>query len=103
MSKQTTSNGNRPVHTVRHRRLKATIWCNQTEQGTAFYNVTISRSYKDEEGWHESQSLGFDDLMNMAKLLLDAHSFIAAQKAPGSGAGAQSRQNTRQAPAAFRH
>jgi hypothetical protein len=45
------------------------------------YNVTIVRSYKDGEEWRESQSFGYDDLMNVAKLLYDAHSWISVQRA----------------------
>lgn len=104
MAKQTTSaNGNKPVQTLRHRRLKATIWRNQTEAGASFYNVTLSRSYKDEEGWHESQSLGFDDLMNVVKLLLDTHSFISAQMGREGTGRSRTRENKPEVPAAFRH
>ena len=52
-----------PVHTVRHRRLKAAIWRNQTDKGS-MYNVTVTRSYKDKTSgqWHDSSSLGYDNL-----------------------------------------
>ena len=31
------------------------------------YNVTVSRMYRDTENkWKDSQSFGFDDLMNLA-------------------------------------
>ena len=68
---------NQPVHTIRHRRLKATVWKNQTEKGV-IYNVTIVRSYRVGEQWHDSQSFSYNDLMNVAKLLYDAHSFISS-------------------------
>jgi hypothetical protein len=69
---------NRPVHEIRHRNIRATIWKNQTEKG-AMYNVTVSRSYRDDSGeWHDSNSFGFSDLMNLAKALYDAHSAIAS-------------------------
>lgn len=42
------------------------------------YNVTLSRMYKDGDQWKDSQSFGFDDLMNLAKLLADAHTCISA-------------------------
>jgi hypothetical protein len=43
------------------------------------YNVTVSRSYRDDNGeWHDSGSFGFDDLMNLAKALYDAHSHISS-------------------------
>jgi len=40
---------NKPVHTVRHRSIKATIWKNETSNGP-MYNVTVVRSYRDDNG-----------------------------------------------------
>src|SRR5438552_6475659 len=69
--------GKRPVHEVRNRNIRATIWKNETTKGP-MYNVTVSRSYRDDKGeWHQSDSFGFSDLMNLAKALYDAHSAIA--------------------------
>jgi hypothetical protein len=98
MAKQTSTvqtssvNGNKPVHTVRHRNIKATIWRNTSEQGGAFFNVTITRSYKNGDEWHDINSFGYDDLMNVAKLMYDAHSFITELRAKES---AQSRPAAR--------
>jgi hypothetical protein len=73
-----TAASNRPVHTIRHRRLKATIWRNDTDKGPMF-NVTLVRSYRDEnEEWKDSHSLGYDDLMNVAALMYEAHAFISS-------------------------
>jgi hypothetical protein len=33
--------------------------------------------YREREQWKDSQSFGFDDLMNLAKLLADAHSYVS--------------------------
>lgn len=65
-----------PIKECRHRSLRATIWKNATEKGV-MYNVTLSRMYKDGDQWKDSQSFGFDDLMNLAKLLADAHTCIS--------------------------
>jgi hypothetical protein len=75
----TAGNGsNGPVHTIRHRNIKAAIWENPTQNGP-MYNVTVTRGYKDEAGqWHDSQSFGYDDLLVVAKLMYDAHSAITA-------------------------
>lgn len=82
-------NGNRPVHTIRHGRIKATIWGNQTQRGTA-YNVTIVRGYQDEqESWHDTQSFGFQDLMTVAKAAFDAHSWISTERANNSADSAE--------------
>jgi hypothetical protein len=77
-----TATNNRPVHTIRHRSIKATIWRNQTEKGPMF-NVTIIRSYRDKESgqWKDSHSIGYDDLMNVAGLMYEAHGFISSQRA----------------------
>ncbi len=80
-----TANSNKPVHTLRHRSLKATVWRNETRTGP-MYNVALVRSYREEDVWHDTHSFGYDDLMNAAKLLYDAHSFITAQRAQ-DGAG----------------
>lgn len=87
MPKAPEANTNQPVHTLRHRRLKATIWRNQARTGM-MYNVTIVRSYLENGQWHDSHSFGYDDLMNVAKLMYDAHSFITSQRSSDS-AGAK--------------
>lgn len=76
-TKAPSESDNRPVHEIRHRNIRATIWKNETAKGP-MYNVTVSRSYRDDAGeWHDSNSFGFGDLMNLAKALYDAHSAIA--------------------------
>ncbi len=65
-----------PVREFRHRNLRATIWKNDTDKGF-MYNVTMTRMYRDGTSWKDSQSFGFDDLMNLAKLLADAHTYIS--------------------------
>jgi len=82
---------NLPIHTVRHRNIKAAIWRNQTEKGD-MYNVTVSRSYREGEEWRDSHSFGYDDLMNLAKVLYDAHSHISSLRAKEPA-----RSNTRRA------
>jgi hypothetical protein len=68
-----------PAHKIRISNLSATIWRNSSDKGV-WYSVNPSRSYKKgDETWKETDSLGFDDLMTMAKLLDQAHSWIAKQ------------------------
>lgn len=74
------ANENAPVHTIRHRSIKASIWKNQTAKG-AMYDVRITRSYKVNDVWHETSSFGFDDLLVVAKLMYDAHSHITGLRA----------------------
>lgn len=89
---QASNDSNLPVHTVRHRNIKAAIWVNQTDKGP-MYNVTVSRSYRDDSGeWHDKQSFGYDDLMNVSALMYEAHAFISADRAkPADSARANSR------------
>ena len=72
--------GSVPIHTIRHRSIKASIWKNQTSKG-AMYDVKVVRSYQQDDRWHDSYSFGYDDLLIVAKLMYDAHSFITAQRA----------------------
>jgi len=66
---------NRPIHTIRHRSIKASIWRNATGKGPV-YNVSVVRGFKDGNGWKDSHTFSYDDLPIVAKLLNDCHSFI---------------------------
>ena len=68
-----------PAHKFRDGALQVTIWRNPTEKGV-FYSVTPARGYKKGDAWKETESLGFDDLLAMAKLLNQAHSWIVEAK-----------------------
>jgi hypothetical protein len=68
----------KPAHVVRIGTLKATIWANDTQNGTR-HNVTVRRLYKkdaNDPNWSESDSFGRDDLLTVAKLLDLAHTWI---------------------------
>jgi hypothetical protein len=68
-----------PAHKIRISNLSVTIWRNVSDKGV-WYSVNPSRSYKKgDETWKETDSLGFDDLMTMAKLLDQAHTWISRQ------------------------
>ena len=72
----------KPVQVIRYGSLKAAVWKNIVDAGNSsrpMYNVTFSRSYKDVEQWRDSQSFGVDDLLVVAKLANDAHSWIHEQ------------------------
>ena len=80
MPKQTSnqSSKQKPAHEIRLGRIKATIWENETENGTR-HNVTVSRIYKDGEEWKQTGSFGRDDLPLVAKVSDLAHSWIYEQ------------------------
>jgi hypothetical protein len=67
-----------PARKLRIGTLQATIWRNSGDNGT-WYSVQLTRGYKTDEGWRESDSLGFDDLLSAAKLLDQAHTWIMHQ------------------------
>lgn len=64
-----------PVHEIRLGSIKAAIWENRTDNGTRF-NVTLARIYKDGEQWKSTDSFGRDDLLLLAKVVDQAHSWI---------------------------
>ena len=70
----------KPAHKIRIGVLQVTIWRNHGEKGN-WYSVIPSRSYKQgEDLWKETDSLGFDDLLTMAKMFDLAHSWIMDQQ-----------------------
>ena len=70
----------KPAHKIRFGVLQVTIWKNSGEKGT-WYSVIPARSYKaGDDAWKETESLNADDLLPMAKLLDQAHSWIMTQQ-----------------------
>ena len=69
---------NKPLHKIRDGRISATIWANQTKDGKTMHSVTFSRLYKVGETLKDSSSFGRSDLLVVAKLASEAHSWIAA-------------------------
>lgn len=74
------ASGNKPVHEIRLGRIKAAIWENTTQNGTR-HNVTVSRLYKEDDQWKDTQSFGRDDLPIVAKVVDLAHTWIFQQPA----------------------
>ncbi len=75
---ETKSNNNRhlPAHRIRVSRIDCAIWQNHGENGT-WYNATFSRSYKDSnDEWKSADSFSADDLLLLAKVANEAHSWI---------------------------
>ena len=83
-----------PAHKIRIGALQATIWRNHGEKGN-WYSVNPTRGYKHGDVWKETDSLGSDDLLAMAKLLDLAHTWILHQLA----ADAKGRKESQQAAA----
>lgn len=84
----------KPAHKFRNGVLQVTIWRNISEKGP-WYSVQPTRSYKQGDDWKTTDSLYADDLLAMAKLLDQAHSWIVQQQQ----ADAKKRQEAEQAAA----
>ena len=78
-SSDATRSVKRPIQTIRYGAVRAAIWRNVIDNGNAsraVYNVTFSRSYRDGDTWKESNSFGRDDLLLLAKLANEAHTWM---------------------------
>lgn len=69
------------AHEIRYGRIKAVIWANETSAGIR-HNVQLQRIYRTEgsEDWQTSDSFGRDDLLLVAKVAGEAHTWIYQQK-----------------------
>ena len=82
----------KPAHKIRIGVLQVTIWRNTGERGD-WYSVNAARSYKQGDAtWKETDSLGSDDLLTMAKLLDLAHTWIMHQQQADAKARKESQQ-----------
>ena len=74
-----------PVKTLRLGRIKAAVWENGADQ-RSFFNVTFARTYMDEEKkFHDADSFGRDDLLLLAKVADQAHTFICERQSGSKG------------------
>ena len=69
---------NQPSAKFRIGAVTATVWENG-EKGNTFFTVNLTRSYKDGDEWKNSDSMNYGDLLNAAKVLERAESWIAEQ------------------------
>lgn len=72
------TNTNKPVHTVKLGRIRASIWKNTGQRGT-WYNVTIGRLFKRGEKFEESPSFSRDDLPLVEVAASQAFEWITKQ------------------------
>jgi len=68
---------NQPAHEIRKGSVKATIWLNESAKG-ANYSVSVSRFYRDQEGWKSTESFGRNHLYLLIKVVDAAHDWIYA-------------------------
>ena len=65
---------NQPAAKFRVGYVTATVWLNDK-----FYNVVLSKSYKDGDEYKDTDQLGHGDIMNAVKVLERAEEFISQQ------------------------
>ena len=83
----------KPAHKIRYGVLQVTIWRNIGENST-WYSVVPTRSYKaGDDVWKETDSLGQDDLLPMAKLLDLADTWIMHQRQADAKARKDAKQS----------
>ena len=73
------SEKSQPIQQLRIRNVRAAIWQNARPDGTPWYAVTFSRSYRDEGGnWHTADSFAGPDLLILAELARQAFAWVIA-------------------------
>jgi hypothetical protein len=82
---------NKPVHEIRLGLIKAAIWHNLTRSGER-YNVSLIRLFRNGDLWKESNHFGRDDLLQAAKVLDLAHTWIHQQDRSERAASEQAGQ-----------
>ncbi len=70
---------NKPITIKVGRGIRAKLWHNSNKKG-AWFNVTITRTYKDDDGdFHDSDSFSRDDLLHVAYAAQKAFDYIINQ------------------------
>jgi len=72
----------KPVHEIRLGRIRAAIWANETDNRQVWFNVTVSRLYKDGDQWRDTSTYRRDDLPIVAKVVDMAYAWIWGQDVP---------------------
>jgi hypothetical protein len=90
---RTNENGTtkRPVAEFKYGLCRASVWENEKDGGGVRYSVSCQRSYKDDQGWHQTQTLNASDIDLMIMALEDAKRWVYGPKQQGESepAGAE--------------
>ena len=73
------ANDNKPIHEIRIGSLRAAIWANHGKNGV-WRSVSITRTYHDGKGLHDTATFPFADLLAVAKLADMAHTWCLQNK-----------------------
>lgn len=76
----------KPVHEIRLGRIRAALWANKSPDGQVWFNVTVSRLYKEKESdrWQDTPTFRRDDLPIVAKVVDMAYAWIWGQEVPAN-------------------
>ncbi len=70
---------NYPAHEIRLGNIRASIWENKGDQGV-WFNVSVTRLYRQGADWKSTTSFGRDDLPLVSKAVEMAYTWIWKQK-----------------------
>ncbi len=70
------SNKQRPAHEIKLGSIQAAIWRNGISEQTSWFNVSISRVYRDGDVWKTTTAIRRDDLPLLAKAAEMAYAWI---------------------------
>jgi hypothetical protein len=70
----------KPAHEIRLGRIRAAIWANPSDRGQVWFNVTVSRLYKDGDRWLQTTSYRRDDLPLVSRVVNVAYAWIWEQE-----------------------
>ena len=80
-------NTNKPVHKIRFGRVSATIWANESDQGTR-YSITVIKTYRKQDGTYvDSSNFDVSDLPLVEKASAEAHRFLYTELFTQNNAG----------------
>lgn len=74
----------KPIHEIRLGTIRAAIWANGNEPNDVWFNVTVSRHYKEGNAWKDSSSFRRDDLPVVAKIMEMAYAWVWGRHAASS-------------------
>src|SRR5262249_19552563 len=60
--------GKKPVHEIRLNGIRGAVWSNTNKEGQVWFNITVTRNYRDGDQWKESTNFGRDDLPALSKV-----------------------------------
>ncbi len=72
------TNNSKPAQSFSIGPIQAAIWKNESQNGS-FFSVTFSRSYKSGDSFKNTDSFSSRDLLAVAKLADQAHSWVLTQ------------------------